>query len=155
MMTNKKINVLKRIAIELNKKNITWALGASMLLYFKGIISEFKDIDIMVIDDDIDQVKKILLELGELQSPNLSSKYKTRVFLEFIIDNVDVDVMAGFSIVNGDNLIDCSLKPEEIIEYYDLDGVKIPLQSIEIWCRYYELMGRESRVEAIKKVLSK
>lgn len=69
MMTNKKINVLKRIAIELNKKNITWALGASMLLYFKGIISEFKDIDIMVIDDDIDQVKKILLELGELQSP--------------------------------------------------------------------------------------
>ena len=70
--------------------------------------------------------------------------------MEFIIDGVDVDVMAGFTIVNNGSLIDCSLKNEEIVEFYDLEGVKIPLQSVEIWCKYYELMGRKDRVNMIK-----
>ncbi len=41
----KKIELLQKIAHRFNEANIEWALGASMLLYFKGIISEFHDID--------------------------------------------------------------------------------------------------------------
>ena len=44
----KKIELLQKIAHRSNEANIEWALGASMLLYFKGIISEFHDIDLMV-----------------------------------------------------------------------------------------------------------
>jgi hypothetical protein len=154
MDVSKKLNVLKKIANEINKMNVTWALGASMLMYLKGILLDFKDIDIMVANDDIDLVKKILMKMGTLQLPNPNSKYKTKVFLEFVIDEVDVDVMAGFTIVNKDSLIDCSLRQEEIVEFYDLEGVKIPLQSVELWCKYYELMGREAKVEAIKKFIS-
>ena len=36
----KKIELLQKIAHRFNEANIEWALGASMLLYFKGIISE-------------------------------------------------------------------------------------------------------------------
>ena len=38
--------------------------------------------------------------MGEIQPPNPNSKYKTKSFMEFIIDSIDVDVMAGFSIVS-------------------------------------------------------
>ena len=38
---NKKIELLKKIALRFNDANITWALGASMLLYFKKITIEF------------------------------------------------------------------------------------------------------------------
>lgn len=145
-----KINVLKKIANELNRMNVTWSLGASMLLYFKGIIKEFKDIDLMVVDKDIDLAIKILNHLGELQTSSLNSKYRTKVFLEYVIDEVDVDVMCGFSIMNKDTLIDCSLNKEQIVEFYDLDGVKIPLQSVSLWRHYYELMGRDDRVDMIK-----
>ena len=41
----KKIELLQKIAHRFNEANIEWALGASMLLYFKGILSEFHDID--------------------------------------------------------------------------------------------------------------
>ena len=45
----KKIELLQKIAHRFNEANIEWALGASMLLYFKGIISEVHDIDLFMI----------------------------------------------------------------------------------------------------------
>ena len=43
--SQEKIQLLLRIAHRLNEAHVEWALGASMLLYFKGITSEFHDID--------------------------------------------------------------------------------------------------------------
>lgn len=40
-----------------------------MLLYFKGIISEFHDIDLMISVHDAEQVRMILSEMGELHAP--------------------------------------------------------------------------------------
>ena len=62
----KKIELLQKIAHRFNEANIEWALGASMLLYFKGIISEFHDIDLMVSVHNAEQVRTILSEMGEL-----------------------------------------------------------------------------------------
>lgn len=151
MDNNDKLAVLVKIAKEFNTVNITWSLGASMLLFFKGITTEFHDIDIMITNEDVDLAKEILLSLGgEIQPPNLNGKYKTKTFLEFIINGVDVDIMAGFAIVNRDILYDCSLQSNQIVEYLILNGEKIPLQSVQLWCRYYELMERESKVQLIK-----
>ena len=47
-----KLELLEKIAYHFNKENVEWALGASMLLYFKGITTEFHDIDLMVSNDD-------------------------------------------------------------------------------------------------------
>lgn len=58
----KKIELLQKIAHRLNEAHVQWALGASMLLYFKGITSEFHDIDLMVADHDAECVRTILSE---------------------------------------------------------------------------------------------
>ena len=89
--------------------------------------------------------------MGEIQPSKPNSKYQSKVFMEFIIDFIDVDVMAGFSILNDGELFDCSLKEEQIIEWMSLDGEKIPLQSPLLWCKYYKLMGRKEKVEMIEK----
>lgn len=148
---HEKIELLKKIAHRFNESDVVWALGASMLLYFKGIAPDFHDIDLMVINSDVECVRKILSEMGEIQPSNPNSKYQTKVFMEFIIDSIDVDVMAGFSILNDGELFDCSLKEEQIIEWMSLDGEKIPLQSPLLWCKYYKLMGRKEKVEMIEK----
>ena len=144
-----KIKLLKKIAHKFNEENIAWALGASMMLYFKGITNEFHDIDLMIVDEDVERVKTILSDMGELQKPNLNSKYQTKVFLEYIIDSIDVDVMAGFSILSDDKLYDCSLKKEQIVERMPLDEELIPLQSPLLWKEYYQLMGRTKKVKMI------
>ena len=152
---NKKIKLLKEIAQRFNTAYITWALGASTLLYFKGITSTFNDIDLMISNDDAESVRKILSEMGELQPPNPNPKYKTKVFMEFVINSVDVDVMAGFSILNDGKIYDCSLDKDQIVEWFTLGNTKIPLQSPLLWCEYYKLMGRKEKVDMIERVLSK
>ena len=94
----KKIELLQKIAHRFNEANIEWALGASMLLYFNGIISEFHDIDLMVSVHGAEQVRTILSEMGELHAPASAPDpmYRTKVFMEFTIDSVGIDVMAGF-----------------------------------------------------------
>ena len=66
----KKIELLQKIAHRLNEAHVQWALGASMLLYFKSITSEFHDIDLMVADHDAECVRTILSEMGELCPPD-------------------------------------------------------------------------------------
>ena len=53
----KKMDVLQKIAAEFNKDNLLWAIGASLLLYFKGVAEVFHDIDIMVDEKMLNDVK--------------------------------------------------------------------------------------------------
>ncbi|MCR1971917.1 hypothetical protein [Clostridium cochlearium] len=144
-----KFKVLSKIAKQLNDNNITWAIGASLLLYIKGISSEFNDIDIMVAESDVQALKNILLTLGELQPKNPNIQYKTKQFLEFKVEDVDIDVMAGFIIVNKGRDFYFPLDKDDIADYAEINGVKIPLQSVEEWRNYYELMGRTEKVKMI------
>ena len=146
-----KLTVLSKIARVFNENQILWAVGGSMLLYFKGKTEIFHDIDLMVGEKDIDAAKALLLTLGDLLPEKPNPQYKTRHFLEFRVDGVDVDVMAGFIIVRDGKDYDCSLLPEQIEEHIPLNGELIPLQSLQDWRKYYELMGRESKVAMIDK----
>lgn len=143
----KKLKVLCRIARALNEEGVLWALGGSLLLYFKGRTDDFHDIDIMAGEADIETVKRRLLALGELLPSKQNPEYKTRHFLEFIIDGVEVDVMAGFVIVKDGEDYDCSLLPEQVAERISLNGEDIPLQRLGDWRRYYELMGRSEKAQ--------
>lgn len=148
---NKKLEVLSQIAHMLNENQVLWAVGGSMLLYFKGKTDVFHDIDLMVGEKDIEKVKQLLLSMGKLSPENSNDQYKPRHFLEFSIDGIDVDVMAGLVIVKNGKDYDCSLLAEQIAEHISLNGEQIPLQALSDWRRYYELMGRTEKVEMIDK----
>ena len=154
--TQEKIQLLLKIAHRLNEAGVEWALGASMLLYFKGIISDFHDIDLMVADYDAECVRTILSEMGESCPPDSipNPMYRTKTFMEFLIDSVEVDVMAGFAIVKDGNVYDCALRKEQILEKMPLGAETIPLQSPLLWCEYYRLMGRTEKVKMIENALS-
>ena len=130
--TQEKIQLLLKIAHRLNEAGVEWALGASMMLYFKDITSDFHDIDFI---------------------PNLM--YRTKTFMEFRIDSVEVDVMAGFAIVKDGKLYDCALRKEQIVEQMPLGTEVIPLQSPLLWCKYYRLMGRTKKAEMIEKAMER
>lgn len=153
--TEEKIRLLKRIAHRLNEAQVEWCLGASMMLYFKGIVSEFHDIDLMISVDDVEVVKTILSEMVTLcpsdHEPN--PMYQTKCFMEYVIDAIDVDVMAGFAIVRDGEIYDCSLYKEQITDQRMLDGEVIPMQSPRLWCRYYRLMNRSAKADMIENAL--
>ncbi len=146
---NKK-EVLVKIASLLNKNGIKWAVGASMLLYFHNIVSEFDDIDLMVEEKDGEKAKELLLTIGKLMPPNPNVLYKTHHFYEFKIDGVDVDMMIGFVIAYEGKDIDCSFYENQIEGRVKLDDQDIPLHSLSLWEKYYSMMGRTNKVKMIE-----
>ena len=47
-----------------------------------------------------------------------------------------------------------SLREEQIAEKMPLGTEVIPLQSPQLWCKYYRLMGRSQKADMIEKALS-
>lgn len=146
-----KLSVLSELAAEFHRQNLLWAVGASLLLYLKGYVEDFHDIDLMVAHGDAEKMETILKSRGSLQ-PSTRGSFATKHFREFLIHGVDVDMLGGFAIVRDGKVYDCDLKPWQISDYTEVNGQKIPLQSVELWREYYLLMGREKKVEIIDHI---
>jgi hypothetical protein len=147
----KKLTVLSEIAREFNLKQISWAVGASLLLYIKGIADNFNDIDIMVSEDDADKVKLILEAMGQLLPQKENAQFKTKVYLKYLVDGVEVDIFADFTIVSEGKEYRFPLKKGEISELVTINNELVALHSVQVWKHYYELMGRSDKVALIEK----
>ena len=141
METERKLDVLADIARALNQSGVTWAVGGSLLLYFKGKTGVFRDIDLMVCETDVEKLKQAMLPLGAPAPSDPNAQYRTRCFLEFTVRGVDVDVMAGFVILENGQEHDCALKPEQVAEHILVRGEDIPLQSLEDWAQILRMDG--------------
>lgn len=146
-----KLIVLSKMAQEFNRHKLTWAVGASLLLYLKGYTDCFHDIDIMVADADAAEMESILNTMGSLQ-PSTKGSYETKHFREFVVDFVDVDMIGGFAIVSNGKVYDCDLEQSQITEYAEIHGQRIPLHSVALWRKYYALMGRDKKVALIDQI---
>lgn len=153
MKTEEKLAVLKNIAAAFEKSGITWALGASALLYFKGIVPDFGDIDIVAAEEDIQKIKAALGSAGERKPENPANRRKARVYLEYRIGGVNVDIMAGL-VFDGDHPSPVyALRAEDVKDFAAWDKTRIPLQSVEEWRTFYALMGRTEKVRLIDAYL--
>lgn len=147
-MINEKIAVLIKTAKKLNEASITWAVGASLLLYLRGLAAEFHDIDIMVSKAQIEQAKNIFLKMDGLQAVNLNGKFG---MLEFVVDGAEIDVMDGF--FEPEAGVNFVLDTGDIETWLEIDGIQIPLQSLEEWKLFYGIMGRPEKVQLIEAYL--
>lgn len=148
-----KLDVLKQIAQLFNEKEIIWNLGASAMLFLRGIVDDFSDLDLFVRHKDISRAKEVLESLGKMKPQCLSEIYKTDVFYEYVIDDVDIDLISGFKIIKDQKLYDLSFDENEIFDTYEMDHTLIYLDSIKNWLRFYEIMGRENKVNILKKYI--
>ena len=151
--TEEKLTVLAEIAACLNQAHLTWALGASAMLYFHHLAEDFHDLDIMIVNEDAEQAKALLQTLGVLEPPQAGGSYQTKHFHEFIIDEVEVDLIGGFAIVADGIVHDCSLRPEDITGSVQVHGRTVCLQSLQAWQKNYALMGRVQKAELIRRAL--
>lgn len=143
-----KLSLLSKLAAKFQEQNLSWAIGSSLLLYLKGYVDTFNDLDIMVTAEDAGKMESILHTFGTLQ-PSEPGTYATKHFREFLIGDIEVDMIGGFAIVKDGNVYDCDLHPSQITGYAEVLGQQIPLQSIALWRTYYDMIGRKNKVDII------
>ena len=147
----KKLEVLAKLAADLNESDILWAVGASAMLFLRGMVQDFHDIDLMVCEEDVEIAKEILLRHGTLLPAAPDGQYGTHHFLEFVVDGVEIDLIAGFVINTADGQQHiCPLEVEDVDACVDVFDQAVSLHSLRVWYEYYALMGRKDKVKIIE-----
>lgn len=148
------LNTLSYIGEKLNKAEILWGIGASVVLNQYGLISNPNDIDIIVDIKDIEKANEVFKSLGKKKPIKETSIYSTKYFYEYIVNDIDIDVMAGFAINFDENTYEFSFDSKSITEVKSINGVDIPLTSLEDWFILYQLIpNKELKVDIIEKHL--
>jgi hypothetical protein len=144
-------DTLVRIARALNRAGAHWGVGASVLLYYCGLVDTPHDIDIMTDEADADMVAATLGGLGHETPREAGSLYSTSRFLEYVVDGTEVDIMAGFAIKHADGTYVLHFDDRSVVMTRTADDVTIPLMSLEDWYVLYQLIpGREGKVKLIE-----
>lgn len=147
-------NTLSYIGEKFNDSNIIWAVGASILLNQFGLIDKPNDIDVFVDIKDIERADEILKSMGEKKKWEKTATYSTKYFYEYIIEGIDVDVMAGFVVNHSKGVFEYIFDYKSISEFKLINGVNIPFTSLEDWYVIYQLIpNREPKVNLIEKYL--
>lgn len=142
------VDVLAKIGREFDAHGIRWAVGASMMLHRHGLADEPHDLDLFISVDDIDRVESVMGNIGELQSWEENPFYGTKRFLEYHVDGVEVDIIAGF-VIKGEDFEfrhDFEASVIEIVE-----GIRY--MTLEEWKDLYRMMGRTAKAEMIEHYL--
>ncbi len=146
--------VLSSIGKRLNDAGIVWGIGASMLLSQFGLVEKPNDIDICVDSRDIEKADEILKSIGVKKELNGTPLYATKQFYEYIVDGVEVDVMAGLAVYHAAGVFEYVFDKASITDFKIINGVSIPFASLEDWYVLYQLLpNRERKVSMIEEYL--
>lgn len=148
------LDTLSYIGSKLNEENIAWAVGASILLNHYGLVDKPNDIDIMVHIKDIEKADKVLTSLGKRKIQEKVSTYDTEYFYEYVVNGIDVDVMAGMIINHEEGAYEYKFDSEAIADKKIINAIEIPLTSLEDWYVLYQVIpNREIKVKLIEEYL--
>lgn len=136
----------------MNNREITWGIAGSLLLYFHNIVNNPNDIDIIVAEDDAVQINKVISTLGEEKKGVPLKTLSNKFFSKYCVDYVDIDIMGGFAIQHAKGIYKLPFNEESIVEHNRINGIDIPLCSLEDWFVLYLLIpNREDKVTMIEE----
>lgn len=136
------------LADKLNKQDVTWGLGGSMLLNFYGIVDSVNDIDIVVDIKDRDKLLDAIKECVSLEK-SVSTEYLTDYFYAAFINRVEIDFMLNFKVRTEAGLYVFPFGKDKIEKQVELDGITVNLCRLSEWEKAYRAMGRENKADLI------
>jgi hypothetical protein len=153
----KKCAALAGIARALNGAKVTWAVGASALLYFYELTDTFNDFDLLICLEDIDRAKTAIREAGAQAKHGrvpADAGFASAIFEEYQLDGADFDVLCDFTICRKDALYRYPFSAERVAGSVVAEGENIPLAALEDWYVLYLLMsGRGKKATMIARRL--
>lgn len=146
-------NVLFKIMHELKKQNVNFALGCSSNLFFRGIVDDFNDFDIIFEQKYTDKILKIMSELdGKLIGTGGNGFCESDMYLHYILDSIHIDFISGFRINTFDKSYYCDLSSKPV-ENLDCEYLKLPLIPLEIQLVLYSMMEGWQPRRRFKRVI--
>lgn len=147
------LKVLKKIKDRLNDSDINWAVTGSLSFALQGMPVEVHDIDIQTDERGAYEIERLMREYV-IRKVEFSQAERIRSYFgALMIDGIKVEIMGDIQ-----KLVDGRWEEPVDIEKYKklvyLQGMKIPVLSLDYEYQAYKKMGRIEKAEMIKKWLS-
>ena len=142
---------------ELQKRNLSWALGCSMNLFFRGIVDDFNDIDIITNETSIKDLKETLEGLGAVLVGTGGNGYcESDYYYHFQLGRVDIDVISGFRILTYNSQYYYCYKKQQLDYFTVTDKLSINLYPLEaMYILYYMMEGWQPRRKFKRDLIQK
>ena len=130
------------IAQRFKEENIGWAVGCSMNLFFRGIVDDFHDLDLIVEIKDVEKIEKTMQNLGaELVETGGNGFCESDVYMHYQLGRVDIDVISGFRMNTFGTTYRYQFCESEV-DIVEVQKVKVPLLPLEaMYVLYYMMEG--------------
>lgn len=138
-----KEKALRRMAEKLNAAGICWGIGASWLLFHRGVTEGYHDFDIVVADADIEKADQILSKLG---MKTLGEWVEHEFHGEYHFDGADIDMRSPYTLGGAYHM---RFDASSMAEKATILGATVPLMHLEDWLILYALMGKTRRVDEL------
>lgn len=137
-----KCAILTRISKAFTDAGISWALSCSSAMFFRGIVDDFNDYDILLSKRDTQRAKKILVDLGVTLNPETPQKdnfFCSPNYQQAKYGKVEFDLITDISLKTFGGLY--TFRVEDGLEMNSLDGnIPLPLAPIEAQLVLYGMM---------------
>ncbi|MDF1508965.1 hypothetical protein PZE06_12370 [Robertmurraya sp. DFI.2.37] len=148
------LKTLSIIGGKIIDQKITWGLGGSLLLSFYNLEDNPNDIDILVEENSTYKLNQMLSTIGQRKEAVSTDPFRTTSFSKYLIENMDVDVMGGFAIQHHEGIYKMAFNSLSIVDSKTINGVSIPLCSLEDWYILYWLIpNKQNKALLIEEFL--
>lgn len=149
------LSALERVALALNGAGVRWAVGASMMLYLRGVTQTFGDIDIVLHPDDALSAHACLREVctcvdaQQCAAPEKARVFSSNPFHRYVCGAAQIETMAGLHVRHHSG---CYAYAFARGHAHVLVGAqRVALCPLEDWYVLYQLMPRrEHRLREIE-----
>lgn len=148
------MKVLKKIKDKLDDSNINWVLTGSFSFALQGMPVEVHDIDIQTDERGAYEIeglfeKYVIRKVQFSQAENIRSHFGA-----LMIDGIKVEIMGDIQkLVDG--IWEEPVELEKHKKFVYVQGMKIPVLSLDYEYQAYKKMGRIEKAEMIKEWLFK
>lgn len=137
------IQVLKQVAERLNKAEIVWGLGGSLLLKQKGLVEKANDIDLLIAERDVARAHELISEFGPGEQVGPNDPSYSQYFYQHRIGDVSLDLISVYRIRHNQGMYEVPFDDASINGYMQIDDVEVPLSSLEDWYAIYRLLPKK------------
>ena len=152
---NERRDVLLNMADIFKRENVRWALTSSTNLFFRGIVDNFSDFDILFDMEDIDKAEKAFETIGATLIKEDTQKhgyFASGHYREGFIGGVHLDIIGDMTLTTFDTEYKYVLKKEHIAYNRDM-AVEIPLSPMEADMLFYGMMEGWQPKRRLKRCL--
>lgn len=142
--------IIESLAKEFNKRNLTWAIGGSYLLKKYGINDGFDQLDIMVSEDSVKEMKIVMNEVAQKLDVVNNESFQTDHYSSYQMQNHTINIICNLK-CNFKESFAYKFEKEDISTQYISNDVKIYFSDLLDWYVIYQEIDSTNTTKLIER----